>query len=538
MEFRMSADLLLFNGHVMTMDPLNPVVSAVAIRAGRVVWAGSDEDARAAAGLRAEMIDLKGRTATPGLNDAHAHPMAVGLALSDLDVSPEAVGSISGIGDVISAKARQTQPGTWIVGRGYDQARMTDQRHPNRSDLDAAAPDHPVFLFRACHHIVAVNSRALEIAGITSTTRDPDGGTIDRDEHGEPTGVLRESAMNLVRDHIPAPTEDELVRALTLAGHTWLRTGVTSTVEAGIRLPKEMHAYQRLRSTGSLPVRTYLMMMIDETLEHMAELGLQTGFGDEWLRIGPAKLFSDGSIGGRTARMRSPFEGEAENVGLWMEPPDVMKAKIVKAHSLGFQIGIHAIGDAAIDLILDSYEEALRKHPRPDARHRIEHCSIVDMETIDRIKRIGAVPIPGTSFLYYFTSAYLQNLGADRLRYSIAMRTFAEKGIVAAASTDAPVVPTSSLTGLGMMMARTDISGEEIWPEEAVDLDAAIRAYTWNGAYASFEENIKGSLEAGKLGDVAIFETDLRTVPAAEMKNVNVDYTISEGRVVYDRSIG
>jgi hypothetical protein len=460
------------------------------------------------------------------------------MTLQAPHVSPEAVGSISGIGDVISAKARQTQPGTWIVGRGYDQARMTDQRHPNRSDLDAAAPDHPVFLFRACHHIVAVNSRALEIAGITSTTRDPDGGTIDRDEHGEPTGVLRESAMNLVRDHIPAPTEDELVRALTLAGHTWLRTGVTSTVEAGIRLPKEMHAYQRLRSTGSLPVRTYLMMMIDETLEHMAELGLQTGFGDEWLRIGPAKLFSDGSIGGRTARMRSPFEGEAENVGLWMEPPDVMKAKIVKAHSLGFQIGIHAIGDAAIDLILDSYEEALRKHPRPDARHRIEHCSIVDMETIDRIKRIGAVPIPGTSFLYYFTSAYLQNLGADRLRYSIAMRTFAEKGIVAAASTDAPVVPTSSLTGLGMMMARTDISGEEIWPEEAVDLDAAIRAYTWSGAYASFEENIKGSLEAGKLGDVAIFETDLRTVPAAEMKNVNVDYTISEGRVVYDRSIG
>jgi predicted amidohydrolase YtcJ len=350
--------------------------------------------------------------------------------------------------------------------------------------------------------------------------------------------VLRESAMNLVRDHIPAPTEDDLVRAVMLAGQTWLRTGVTSTVEAGIRYPKEMHAYQRLRSTSSLPVRTYLMMMIDETLEHMAELGLRTGFGDEWLRIGPAKLFSDGSLGGRTARMRLPFNDEAENVGLWMEPPDVMRAKIVKAHSLGFQIGIHAIGDAAIDLILDSYEEALQKYPRPDARHRIEHCSIVDFETIKRIKRLGAVPIPGTSFLYYFTSAYLQNIGEERLRYSIAMKTFAEQGIVAAASTDAPVVPTSALTGLGMMMARVDVNGEEIWPEEAVDLEAAVRAYTWNGAYASFEEHNKGSLEAGKLGDVAVFETDLRGVPGAEMKNVNVDYTISEGRVVYDRSVG
>ena len=534
----MSADLLLFNGHVMTMDPLCPVVSAVAIRAGRVVWAGTDEDARAAAGPRAELIDLKGRTATPGLNDAHAHPMAVGLAISDLDISPEAVGSIAGIVGVVGSKAGQSPTGTWIVGRGYDQARMPDQRHPNRFDLDAAAPEHPVFLFRACHHIVAVNSRALEIAGITASTRDPDGGTIDRDEHGEPTGVLRESAMNLVRDQIPAPTEDELVRALTLAGQSWLRTGVTSTVEAGIRLPREMHAYQRLRSTDSLPVRTYLMMMIDETLEHMAELGLKTGFGDEWLRIGPAKLFSDGSIGGRTARMRAPFEGEAENVGLWMEPPDVMKAKIVKAHALGFQIGIHAIGDAAIDLILDSYEEALKKHPRADSRHRIEHCSIVDFETIQRIKRIGAVPIPGTSFLYYFRSAYLQNLGADRLRYSIAMKTFAEHGIVAAASTDAPVVPTSALVGIGTMLNRTDVNGDEIWPEEAVDLETAIRAYTWNGAYASFEEHIKGSLEVGKLGDVAVFETDLRQVAGADMKDVQVDFTISEGRVVYDRLVG
>jgi hypothetical protein len=221
-----------------------------------------------------------------------------------------------------------------------------------------------------------------------------------------------------------------------------------------------------------------------------------------------------------------------------MEPPDVMRAKIVKAHALGFQIGIHAIGDAAIDLILDSYEEALAKHPRPDSRHRIEHCSIIDFETIQRIKRIGAVPIPGTSFLYYFRTAYLQNLGVDRLRYSIAMKTFAEQGIVAAASTDAPVVPTSALVGIGTMLTRTDINGDKIWPEEAIELEAAIRAYSWNGAYASFEEDIKGSLEAGKLGDVAVFETDLRHVPGPEMKDIHVDFTISEGRVVYDRSVG
>jgi predicted amidohydrolase YtcJ len=236
--------------------------------------------------------------------------------------------------------------------------------------------------------------------------------------------------------------------------------------------------------------------------------------------------------------MRQPFEGQAENVGLWMEPPDLMKAKVIKAHSLGFQVGVHAIGDAAIDLILDAYEEALQKYPRQNTRHRIEHCSIVDVETIQRIKRLGAVPIPGTSFLYYFTPAYLQNIGAQRLRYSVAMRTYDEQGIVAAASTDAPVVPVSATVGLGMMMSRRDVNGDQIWPEEIVDLETAIRAYTWNGAYASFEEDSKGSLEPGKLGDVCVFETDVRQVDPDDFKDVSVDLTISEGRVAYDRSVG
>ena len=534
----MSADVVLINGHVMTVDSMNPVASAVAVRSGRIVHVGSDDDARSAAGPRAEVIDLKGRTATPGLNDAHAHPMAVGQALADLDVTPESVESIDGIARAIQDRLASTPRGEWIVGRGYDQARMTDQRHPDRHDLDSVATDNPVFLWRACHHIVAVNSAALQLAGITANTRDPEGGTIDRDDQGEPTGVLREAAMDLVRDHMPSPSEDEIMRSLELAGQAFLRTGVTSTVEAGIRLPIEMSAYQRLRLQGALPVRTYLMMMIDETLDHMASLGIRTGFGDDWLRIGPAKIFLDGSIGGRTCRMRLPFEGEAENVGLWMEPPEVMKAKVIKAHALGFQVGVHAIGDAAIDLILDSYEEAQLKYPRPNGRHRIEHCSIVDLNTIQRIKRLGAIPIPGTSFLYYFTKAYLQNLGAERLRYNVGMRSYADHGIVAAASTDSPVTPVSAAVGLGMMMNRTDVNGEQIWPEEIIDLEAAVRAYTWNGAYASFEENSKGSLEAGKLGDICVFETDLRQVAPAAMKEIAVDLTITEGRVVYDRSLG
>jgi predicted amidohydrolase YtcJ len=266
--------------------------------------------------------------------------------------------------------------------------------------------------------------------------------------------------------------------------------------------------------------------------------GFQVGIhaiGDARLKIGPAKLFSDGSIGGRTARMRKPYEGQPDNVGLWMQDPSEMKRLVQKAHSAGFQVGIHAIGDAAIDLILDAYEEAQMSDPRPDPRHRIEHCSIVDLATIDRIERLGVIPIPGTSFLYYFRDAYVQNLGMERIQHTYGMRSFADRGVIAAASTDTPVVPPSAMIGIQTMMTRTDISGHAVWPEEAVTLDEALRAYTVNGAYASFEEGIKGTLAPGMLADVTIFETDLDSVSATEIGSVRVDHTIIDGNVVFSR---
>jgi len=461
--------------------------------------------------------------------------MGVGLALADLNLSTPPVQSILDIVEMIAAEARRRSPGTWIVGRGYDQARLAEQRHPTRHDLDAVAPDHPVLLIRACHHIGVANSRALALAGINAATTDPEGGTIDRDEHGEPTGVLREAAFELARVARGEPTEEQIAEALVLGGNAFLASGVTSAVEAGIDRPEELRAYQRLRRDGRLPIRTYLMMMIDETLEPMESLGIQTGFGDPWLRIGPAKLFSDGSIGGRTARMRQPYEGEPDNLGLWMMPPEEIKAKVLRAHRAGFQIGIHAIGDAAVELILDAYEQAMHAHPRPDPRHRIEHCSIVDEAIVERIARLGVVPIPGTSFLYYFRDAYTQNLGHDRLRYAYGMATFARHRVIAAASSDAPVVPTTATVGIQTMMTRRDQNGREVWPEEAVSLDEALRAYTVNGAYASFEEGIKGTLKPGLLGDVTVFETDLRSVPSDEIGNVRVDMTIIEGRIAYAR---
>ncbi len=531
----MTHGLVLVNGNVLTMDSENPRSSGIALRNGVVIATGADDVVRAAAGPGATVIDLKGRTATPGLNDAHCHPMGVGHALADVAAGNPPCESVAAIVAAFQDRAASTPAGQWIVGRGYDQGRLSDQRHPTRDDLDQASASHPIFLLRACHHIAVANSEALRLAGIGPDTPDPAGGTIDRDAHGRPTGVLRETAMLPIQQVMGPPSQEKIAASLQLAGNAFLASGITSVTEAVVRRPEEVRAYQDLRENGKLALRTSLMMIIEDTLDSMTALGIHTGFGDPMLRIGPAKLFSDGSIGGHTAMMRKPYEGTADTRGLWMQDPAEMKQAIRRAHDAGFQVGVHAIGDAAIDLILDAYEEAQRANPRPDPRHRIEHCSIVDIDTIRRIKKLGVVPIPGTSFLYYFRESYVNNLGMDRIRLAYAMKTYAHEGVVAAASSDAPVVSLSASVGLGMMMDRVDIGGVPVWPEESVGLEEAVRAYTVNGAYASHEESIKGTLKPGMLADVAIFETDLESLSPREISSVRVDHTILGGEIVYSR---
>jgi predicted amidohydrolase YtcJ len=529
-------DIIFVNGHVITGEFQPSAASGVAMRLGKVAAVGTDDEVLTwRVGKDVEVVDLHGRTIAPGLNDAHCHPMYVGLSLRTVNAASPPNQRIADLVRRVAERAATTPAGEWIMARGYDQARLEDQRHPTRHDLDPVSPDNPVLVVRACGHIAAANSRALALAGIDRNTPDPDGGTIDRDEHGEPTGVVREAAQTKVRNVMPAPTTEQLKEALIDAGSDFLSKGVTSVAEAGIHSDIEMRAYVELRNEGRLPVRTYLMMMIDEMLDPLLDLGITTGFGDEWLRIGPAKFFLDGSIGGRTARMSQPYQGETDNYGLWMDDPEAMKARFVRAHKAGFQCCAHAIGDAAIALLLDAYEQALAEAPRADHRHRIEHCSIIDRDIIERIKRIGAVPIPGTSFLHAFKNAYVQNLGWERIRYAYGMNSFFEHGIVAAASTDAPVVSTSAALGLQTMMTRLSEEGDAVWPEEAVSLEEAVRAYTYNGAYASFEERIKGRLAPGMLGDAVVFETNISQVNPAEVGAVQVDLTVADGRVVYRR---
>jgi predicted amidohydrolase YtcJ len=504
------------------MDPDRPLVDAALLQFGRIVAVGSLDEVRAHVTGTPQDIDLKGRLASPGLNDAHAHIMMTGFAQAQLTLTAPGVQSISQIRDLVAARARDVAPGTWIIGQGYDHASLDEQRHPTRQDLDDIAPEHPVFLWRSCHHIGVANSAALRLANVSASTEDPVDGVIDRDEHGEPTGVLRESMATAVAAAQAEPGEQEIADALLAGGLEFRRNGFTS-------------AYQRLWRNGELPLRSYLMMLIDETLDDLIGLGIQSGYGDDWLTIGPAKLFSDGSIGGRTARMRKPYEGEDANHGLWMISPQEIEDRVIRAHNAGFQVGIHAIGDAAIEAVLDAYKVAQERNPRPGVRHRIEHCSIVDEGLLDRIREQEVIPIPGTTFLYYMRPVYLQNLGEERVRYAYAMRTYAEKGIVAAASSDAPVVPVNPMLGIQTMVTRRDRLGDQIFPEEAISVEDALRAYTWNAAYAAHQETRKGKLAPGYLADLTIFESDLRHVDPRTLETQRVDATIAAGQVVFER---
>jgi len=531
----MIRQLLVHGGPILTMNPDEPEADAVLFDGERIRAVGALEEVAAQASSHAETIDLDGRLACPGLDDAHAHIMGIGFAQSQVDLSPESIASIQDIQRALTDRDKLLASDSWLIGQGYDQVSLVEQRHPTRVDLDAVVPDRPILLWRSCHHIAVANTAALRRAGVGAGTPDSDAGTYDRDQHGELTGVLREAAASTVASAQPAATEDEIADALHRGGMECRRWGITSATEAGIRRTEELRAYQRLWASGELPLRSYLMMIIDDTLDELISLGITTGFGDDWLRIGPAKLFSDGSIGGRTARLRQPYLGEADNVGIWMLPPAEIRARVLRAHRAGFQIGIHAIGDAAIETILDAYEAAQRAFPRADPRHRIEHCSLPDATMLDRIAELGVVPIPGTSFLHYMRPVYLQNLGKDRTRYAYAMRTFTERGIPAAASSDAPVVPVNPLLGIQTMVSRADRHGDTIWPEEAVSVEDALRAYTSVAAYATFSESRKGTLREGSLGDLTVFGSDLRDVTPSELGRQQIDFTIAGGAVVHQR---
>lgn len=529
----MPADVIFRNGPILTMDPSMPNADGVAVQGNGISRVGSIEDVMAEAGSHTRIVDLDGRVLLPGLNDNHTHPISFGQGLSQVDASPGAAPTLRAIQDGFRARAAEQRDG-WLIARGYDDSRLDIHRHPTRAELDEATGDRPAFLVRTCGHLAVANSAALRLAGIGANTADPVGGQIDRDAHGEPVGLLRETAMKLVQEHIPAPTSAEMKGYLRAAGQRFNQYGITSVGEAAISNSRQFSAYQELAKAGELPMRTFAMMLIDDTLDDLEGLGIQTGFGDAWFRVGPAKVFQDGSGGGRTAAMTTDYRNDPGNRGITIYDQEGLNERFLRAHAAGFQMAAHAIGDLAISMILTAYEAALTAYPRPDARPRIEHCGMCTDEHLQRMQAIGALAIPQPSFIYYLGDSYIENFTEAQLRMSYPGRSWFDAGIVAVGSSDAPVVSCDPFVNLRSAVTRLTQDGQHMGRNQGVTIDEALRMFTMHGAYASFEESIKGSISEGKLADLTVLSDDPRSVEPEQLHTLHADLTMIDGRIVHE----
>ena len=539
----MSAELILTGGRVWCGKDL-PEAEAVAMADGRILATGTAEEMGALAGPQTRVVDLAGRLAIPGINDAHMHLLPYGLAMSEVDLRPRAAPTLQALLEALRQRAAETPAGDWVTGRGYDHFQLDVKRHPTRDELDAVCPDHPCYIVRTDGHLAIANTRALALAGIGENTPSPEGGLIERRD-GRLTGLVAETAREPIIAAMPRTTIDDMVTAIERGGKDLLSYGITSVMEAAIGLRDgwdEMEAYRAAHAAGRLPVRVWGTVMGDKgrtILERCQAEGLVTGQGDDMFRIGGVKIFTDGSAGGRTAAMTWPYLGDdPADKGLLCIPDDAEVARMVlEAHRAGYTMAIHAIGDAAIDQVLDAYEAALDDTPDPDRRHRIEHCGWLRDDQMERMARMKVLPVPQPVFIYYFGDLYLTVAPAEKVHGSHPMRTWIDRGLEPSASTDCPVTEIAPLPNIYTMVTRRTDRGTEIGPEHRLSIEEALHAYTYASAYAEKAEATKGQLRSGQLADIAVFDRDFISGPPEQILEARCDLTVLGGRVVFERTV-
>ena len=537
-------DLLLVNANVLTMDPARPRASAVAVAGGRIVGVG-DDTAELAGGARArDVLDLRGATLIPGFHDAHNHMIGFGLSLTEIDLR---VDSLDEVYARVAARAAVTSPGEWIVGAGYDQTKTG--AHPHRDALDRVAPGRRVWLKHTSGHMCAVNSLVLRDLGIDADAPRVDGGRVATDASGRPNGLMEERAQELVGDLTRPYPLALLADAVATAGETYLREGLTSVTEAGVgggwigQSPVELAAYVAAREQGRLHVRAELMVISDafhalaahpsDGIEAGLDLGLRTGFGDDWIRLGPMKIFTDGSLVGRTAAMSAPFDGDPGNCGYLQADAGHLARMIIAAHQAGWRVAAHAIGDGAIDLALDAFDAAASKHPRRDPRHRIEHFAAARPDQVARAAALGVIPVGQGRFATELGDGMLASVGPDRHPWLYRQRSLLDAGLVLPGSSDRPVVTGAPLLGIHDMVNRRTAAGAPFNAGEAITAEEALRAYTWGSAYASKAEHVKGSVKEGKLADFTVLSEDPTAVSPDRIAGLQVIATIIDGEIRY-----
>lgn len=524
------AELILFNGNIVTMGK-NARAQAVAIVDGRFFAVGDNKEIQSLATGKTKKIDLGGKTVVPGFIDAHSHPGSSGLAhLREVDCD---LRSIKQIQDAIRKRASETPKGNWVLGFKYDDTKTSDNRIVNLHDLDLAAPEHPVRISHRGGHTMYVNSLAMKIARVTDTTPNPDGGMFDRDASTEKmNGRVKESACDVFDQVIPsAYTRDDLREGVKLISKMMSRTGVTSVHDA-YGSPEYLRAYQDAYENGDLSLRIYCLigyMHIDK----MIEAGVRTGVGNEWVRIGAMKMTCDGSISERTARLSQPYIGRPNDYGILVNTEEQLYSYSKKAHDNDWQIGIHANGDVGIDTTLRVYERLQKERPRRDPRFRIEHCTMINDSLIQRMKALGVIPTPFSTYVYYHGEK-MQEYGAERLKNMFALRSFLDAGIRATQASDYPPGPFEPMMALQSSVTRTDIKGTVWGANQRVTVEEAIRIGTMHGAYASYEENSKGSIETGKLADLVVLGRDPFKEDPMSLVTIPIERTMAGGKWVYE----
>ncbi len=538
----------LYRGQFNCWDERRPRARALAVSAGRII--AFDDEAESLEKEAARKEDFGSRPVFPGFHDAHCHTTGFGIGLDELDLSSPPLGSLDSLYQAVAARAASLAPGELLVGRGYDQNKLGG--HPEIGRLDAAAGGRPVWLKHTSGHLSMVNSAALELIG-PALDAEIGGGAVVRDEQGRPTGLLQERAQSLVQRLVLPRSTSELARAIARAHEVYVEEGITSVCDAGIaggwigQSPLELAAYQLAREEGGLKVRSTVMLSADllgPVAAHGDDFaeearatvaGLRSGLGDEWLRIGPVKVFADGSLIGRTCYMEEDFADAAGNRGYLQAPAEELRATIIGAHLAGWQVATHAIGDAAVSFTLDCYAEALARLPKPDHRLRIEHCGVTSDRSLRRLADLAVVPVPQGRFVGEIGDGMARALGPERARLAYRMASFLRAGAVLPGSSDRPVVRGAPLLGIADMVLRSTESGEEFAPEEAISVEEAMRAYSAGSAFAERCESERGSLALGQLADFVVLGEDPRRVAPGEIPAIPVLATAVHGALVADR---
>jgi predicted amidohydrolase YtcJ len=531
-------DFLVYNAKVYTVDARMPKAEAFAVRDGRFVAVGSSDEIRKLAGKRTRTADAGQMTIVPGFIDCHNHASGHVLLYEVLVGNPFEVEfvTIASVVDKLRRKAAETPAGTWVEGYFFDDTKVRDKRQLNASDLDGVSRDHPVAVHHRGGHTAFFNNKALQMAGITRSSPNPPGGTFDRDAHGDLNGRVTDRALDVFdnvggrKTYTAAEQAQRSCDALAHISRQFVRYGLTSVHHEG----GDLFALQQVRARGDLKHRVSFETS-GSLLDAMITNGIQTGFGDEWLRFGAtSEHTADGSFSERTMALSIPYPGVSPPYkGNLTESQDELNAWAERVHRAGIQLNCHANGDVAIDRVLSAYERAQRLFPARDPRPKITHCTLINDDLLRRMKALGAVPAPFTSYAYYNSDKF-HFYGPELMQRCMAFRSFLDAGIVVAAGSDFSPGPFSPLMGIQGMVTRTGWNGETWGANQRVTVDEALRINTLNGAYASHEEAIKGSISAGKLADYVVLAEDPHSVEQGKIKDIKIVRTVTGGNTVYE----